>query len=125
MKTGDRIPHFEVTALGGARVRYADLWQLKNIVLVALLPDDAASAEYASAIEDHRAELTQHDTACVVTFEPMPGIERPSVVIADRWGEVQFASEAARAGDLAPVDELLEWLHWVHHQCPECQGEAK
>jgi peroxiredoxin len=43
-----------------------------------------------------------------------------AVFITDRWSEVFFASRSVD-GDAAPdVRELLGWLTFVEHQCPEC-----
>ena len=126
LERGDVVPHFEVTTANGERVRYATLWQHKNLVLISL------AASTSEAVENYLSELTAgiprfsaHNAACVITRVQVPGVPCPGVLIADRWGEVFHVRAASDVGDLPPVDELIEWLEYVEMQCPECQGEAK
>jgi len=52
------VPHFEVTTVDGQRVRYDDIWQRRNLVLVFVNPHQRdAGARYASRQEAHRAEF--------------------------------------------------------------------
>jgi hypothetical protein len=45
-----------------------------------------------------------------------------SVVIADEWGEIYFASESENLhGAISPA-EVLEWVKFVAIQCPECEA---
>jgi hypothetical protein len=125
LRRGDRFPHVEITTRDGARVPYVDLWQSKNLLLIVLAPDDPGSRTYLAEIDARMSDLTINDTACVVSFDAIRHVGRPSVVIADRWGEVQFAIHEAAARDLPAVDEIIDWLRYVQHQCPECQGEAR
>jgi hypothetical protein len=47
---------------------------------------------------------------------------RLTVIIADEWGEVYFASEPEGVhGPVAP-DEVAEWVQYIAIQCPECEG---
>lgn len=47
---------------------------------------------------------------------------RLTVLIADEWGEVYFASEPTEThGPIAP-EEVVEWVKFVSIQCPECEG---
>ena len=122
---GDRVPHFAVTAHDGSRVRYADIWQLKHLLLVALGGAQQQTGPYLTKILARLPELTAGDTACVATFDDVPNLESPAVLIADRWGEVVFVGQSNAASGLPDVDELLEWLRYVQYQCPECEGEAR
>ena len=47
---------------------------------------------------------------------------RLAVIIADRWGEVYFASDPDGLHDAIPGAEVLEWVKFVSIQCPECEG---
>lgn len=116
------VPHFEVTDVGGIRVRYRDIWQRANLLLVCLAGADAAVASrYRDALAAANAELARHETRVVVTGESVPGLPTPSIVIADRWGEIQYT---APLDDPPPLDELVEWLRFVQMRCPECEGES-
>ena len=47
LKTGDLLPHFNVTTLGGEPFAYSDVWQRKNLLLVSLShADSPGNAEY-------------------------------------------------------------------------------
>jgi peroxiredoxin len=124
MRRGDSLPHFSVTTVDGRRVEYVDFWQRQNVVLVTV-PADGSAAQYASDLLRDRERLTAHNTACVVTADPLDGLPPASVVIADQWGEIQFIATGQPAGALPTVAELVEWLEHVQHQCPECQGETR
>jgi hypothetical protein len=48
------------------------------------------------------------------------GVPRPGALVADRWGEVVHVEDG-----WPTVSSLLEWLDYVAHRCPECEGEAR
>ena len=123
MEDPKHIPHFEATALDGRPIRYRDLWQRRNLVLVLAAPDQRdAAMKYASTVQSRYGEFEQAETTVVVTTDPVPGLPTPSVTIADRWGEIVHvetpaATEPSRFPD---VEELLAWIQFVRIQCPEC-----
>jgi hypothetical protein len=123
---GDAVPHFDVRDLDGRTVRYADIWQRRQLVLVALpgAADDVGRA-YAAHVAARLAAPGAPDTAVVVTADSVPSVPAPAVIVADRWGEVYFAAGGAEARDLPAPGEVVEWATFVAHECPECQGEAK
>ena len=126
LERGDPVPHFEVTTLDGDRVSYAMLWQHRNLVLVSLDSSNTEEGEnYLAAVAAGMPRLCAHNAACVMTREQVPGLPRPGVLIADKWGEIVYVRTASDPGDLPPVEELVEWLEYLQMQCPECQGEAK
>ena len=126
LKTGDLLPHFNVTTLGGERFGYSDIWQRKNLVLVSLSHEESAgSADYVSQLTSEMSALTGDDIACVVTRDNISGLPIPGVVVADRWGEIHHVAHAARIEDLTSPAGLVEWSRFIQHQCPECEGEAK
>ena len=109
----------------GTLVRYDDIWQRKNLLLVSLPPDDPKAAAYATSLSVLEGDLAAYDTALLVTTTRIEGVPSPGVVVADRWGEVYYVQEADRAADLPPPDELIDWLRFVRNECPECQGETR
>jgi hypothetical protein len=126
LKTGDLVPHFAVTTVGGERFDYSDIWQRKNLLLVSLShAESAGNADYVSQLTEQMLDLTADDTACVVTRDSISGLPTPGVVVADRWGEIHHVAHAARIEDLTRPAELVEWCRFVQSQCPECEGEAK
>lgn len=120
------VPHFCVTTIDGGTCRYADLWQRKNLLLV-LIPATGSTDRHAyiSTLRDHIADLTAHDTSCVMTSDDITGVRSPAIVIADRWGEIAFIAEAESASELPRLDAIIEWLGHVQGRCPECEGETR
>lgn len=122
---GDEMPHFRVTTVAGQPFRYSDVWQRKNLVLIVLPGDDPEAGRRLPDWTGAAARTSGDDTVWVITPDEVSGVGRPGLVVADKWGEVQFAQSAPTAAGLARGDELAEWLEFVRYQCPECQGEAK
>lgn len=123
---GDALPFFEVTTVTGTQVRYADFWQRKNVALVCL--PELASAEdegYIRQLSDRATAFETYSAACVVTRDPVKQVPRPGLVIADRWGEVQYLASSPTTSGLPDVREILDTLDFVQRRCPECEGEWK
>lgn len=122
----DSIPHFEIPDVDNRTVRYRDVWQQNNLLLIAL-PTGMSDADacYVAELRSRMDELSAHETTCVITRAAIPGVPQPGVVIADRWGEIHWVSPRIRVEELPPASELIEWLRYVQMQCPECQGEAR
>lgn len=112
------MPHFDVTTLDGRRVRYDELWQRRNLLLVIVSPRErAAGMRYARQLHNRRDEFEQEETAVVVTADTIPGFSAPTVLVADRWGEILHRGHVSESLD---VDDLLSWVHFAEIQCPEC-----
>ena len=125
LKKGDRVPHFEVTIVDGPMLAYSTVWQHRHVVLVTLGRDAKDAHAYASAIATRRSEFANQNTACVVTFDPVPGLDAPGVLVADKWGEIAFVAAVPTVSALPSVDDLLEWSDYLQQRCPECEGEAR
>jgi hypothetical protein len=127
LERGDLVPHFTVTTLDGRRVRYADLWQQKTLVLVVLDPehDPGDCAGYATALSAARDGFSALGAELVLTGESLANAPPPCVVVADRWGEVYFAASGQTTVALPGPDVIEDWLEHIRHECPECQGEAR
>lgn len=125
LQPGDLVPHFTVTDLFGKRVDYSSIWQRKNLVLVMLPDTDPSTQSYAEQLMALGRDSNQNHTEWVVTGDRISGMPRPGVVIADRWGELMHVASAPYVAHLPPRDELVEWVDYVQHRCPECEGEAR
>ena len=123
LKPGDQVPHFIVRNLDGDAVAYSAVWQHRNLILAAV-PAAAAFEEYVSLLAN-RTSSFGFDTDCVITHDIVDGLPYPSVVVADRWGEIVHLASAADEARLPDVGELQEWIDYVQRRCPECEGEAK
>jgi hypothetical protein len=64
----------------------------------------------------------------VITSEPVTGFRAPTVVVADRWGEIIHETVAPEASMLPSGEDLLVFLH-AHRRvdrdrvCADCSGE--
>jgi hypothetical protein len=116
------VPHFNVTTVDGRRVRYEEIWQRRNLVLVIVGPHDRDSgAQYASQLKARGEDFEREQATVVVTADAVSGLPAPAVVVADRWGEILYLDTGAgQASRFPDVDELLSWVHFAQIQCPEC-----
>jgi peroxiredoxin len=121
---GDQLPHFEVTTVEGSECSYSSIWQRKNLLLV-LLGASSAVDVYVSSLRARESAFHDLETACVVTSEDVAGLPALAVVIADRWGEILYIDAAPRLPRSPSPEDLLGWLEYVQHRCPECEGEAR
>jgi hypothetical protein len=124
LQRGDPVPHFKVRTVDGDEFSYATIWQHANLVLVTL-PESCGQSRYAFELSARAAEFRNLKGTCVITRDPVTGVPAPSVLVADRWGEVVHVAPAADENGLPTPSELLEWLDYVERKCPECEGEAK
>ena len=124
LQRGDQVPHFEVRTLQGDVFSYEAIWQRKNLVLVTLPAagrDDAYASELAARLGDFEAR----EGTCVITRDPVAGVEPRTAIVADRWGEIVHVARASPVEALPTASELLGWLEYIEQRCPECEGEAK
>ena len=125
LRAHDLMPMFTAAIGDGTVVRYEDIWQRKNLLLVCLPHDDRTASAYATSLSVLEPALAAYDAALLITTTRIEGVASPGVVVADRWGEVYYAQGADRASDLPAPDELVDWLRFVRNECPECQGETR
>jgi hypothetical protein len=125
IRAHDVMPMFTARNADGTVVRYDDIWQRKNLLLVSLPPDDATAGAYATSLSVLEADLAAYDAFLLVTTTRVQGVPSPGVVVVDRWGEVYYVQEADRAAGLPAPQELIDWLQFVRNECPECQGETR
>lgn len=125
IRAHDLMPMFTAAAADGTVVRYEDIWQRKNLLLICLPDDDPTASTYAPSLSVLEPGLAAYDAALLITTTRIEGVASPAVVVADRWGEVYYVQGADRASDLPAPDELIDWLRFVRHECPECQGETR
>jgi hypothetical protein len=122
--SGDNVPHFDVTSIDGRQVRYASIWQRRNLVLIVLPAADGDSfAGYVADLLARRDAFDAQQAECVITRDDVGGLPPPGALVADRWGEI--ACVVAGPAGMPRPDELLAWVEHVRNRCPECEGEAQ
>jgi hypothetical protein len=117
------VPHFDVTTLNGQRVRYQDIWQRRNLVLLVVSPHTrTAAVQYASQLDTRRQEFEDAEATVVITSDAVPAVSPGRAVIADRWGEVLHIEGPPRddISEFPSIDELISWVQFARLQCPEC-----
>jgi hypothetical protein len=124
LRPGEQVPHFVVLDIDGRQVAYGETWQRRNLLLIAAGDDSDVNARVASDLARHLSEISEHEATAVITRDAIPGLPRPGVLIADRWGEVQFVAAGEVGRDAPGAADLVEWLRFVRQRCPECEGEA-
>jgi hypothetical protein len=127
---GDLFPHVTVRRLDGREFSYADVWQRRSLLLVSLpaatpSPDSPDDLEYLARLSANREAFDEYGAEVVATRDTVPGLPSPSILVADRWGEIVAVKHADRASELPPVEELVDWVRFVAQACPECEGETK
>ncbi len=111
-----RVPHFVVRTVDEAEVDYRTIWQKEQLLLVSL--DDSEASRplgvLAGALFGREGDLAATQSRLVVTRDVVPGLPRPGVVVADRWGEIHATLDASSLKD---ADDLIEWLRFVQRKC--------
>ena len=103
-----------VATVDGSHVAYTRFWQQRNVVLVRLSSGKSDSERaLVSVLSSHAVDFDALQAVCVVTCDAVPGVPRPGVVIADRWGEVQSV-----AAGLPEPQDLLDTLEYPSAQMP-------
>ena len=125
IRVHDLMPMFTAATADGTVVRYEDIWQRRNLLLVSLPGDDPTSSAYAASLGVLESSLAAYEAVLLVVATQIEGIPSPGVVVADRWGEVYHLQQADRASALPRPEELIDWLRFVRSECPECQGETR
>ena len=123
----ESVPHFDVPTIDGVRVAYGTIWQRRNLLLISLHTEGAALLRppLLGELEGRQEQLRALATATVITDSAVEGVPAPSVVIADRWGEIYFVRGCDADTGLPDATEILDWLAYIQQECPECEGERR
>lgn len=146
-RVGSRLPMLRLaTAPSGAPV---DLrrWGREATVLVWI--DDSSCERcraYVQELDRHREDFAAWDGRVIVVVpapleeaarlkrdldlhlivagdpehrSPLAGAEGPALLVADRYGDVYYVTEADARHALPGPRELEEWLKFLATQCPE------
>jgi hypothetical protein len=120
LRAGDFLPSFTSETLDGRQMPDTQLWQRRNVVLlVAPREAIATQSSYMSSLDRRVSELKPSDTSLVISHQPIAGVAMPSIVIADRWGEIVHLAHFP-SGSWPSIDDIVEWVEFIRAQCPEC-----
>ena len=116
LQRGDQAPRGDVTTVNGDTFSYRTIWQQKNLVLVTL-PEVTGESPVVSELAARSGDFRDLNSVCVVTRDRVEGLPPPSVLVADRWGEVVHVAVATRVEDLPAAADVLEWLEYIQRRC--------
>jgi peroxiredoxin len=142
------MPHFDLPAAGGKRVMTWNYKGQKNLVILFVLSLFGEWQEHLGRLagayqqyQDHNAEILVVSQDNVETLDgiagrlgiPFPLLSdvdgsvtekytalTPSVFVIDRYGELYAQSTAAMNEEFPDYQRILDGLHLIELQCPEC-----
>ncbi len=94
-----------------------DAYRQQETAVVAIGPDEPALGQQFAARLGHPFPFLS-DPAGHVSEEQ--GLASPSLVIADRWGEIWAAWLGGTTHQFPSEQDILQWLVFIEAQCPEC-----
>jgi peroxiredoxin len=96
---------------------YLDAYRQQETAMVAIGPDEPAENRQLAARLGHPFPCLSDPTGRVIAQQ---GLAPPSLIIADRWGEIWAAWLGGTNHQLPSEQDILQWLSFIEAQCPEC-----
>ncbi|MBV9688698.1 MAG: redoxin domain-containing protein [Ktedonobacteraceae bacterium] len=96
---------------------HVDAYHQQETAVLAIGPDQLAENQQLAAQLGHPFPLLS-DPGGRVTAQQ--GLDTPSLVIADRWGEIWKAWVGDTDHQLPSAQDVLQWLVFIESQCEEC-----
>jgi peroxiredoxin len=94
-----------------------DAYRQEETAVLALGPDEQASNRQLAARLGHPFPFLSDPAGYVITHQ---GLAPPSLIIADRWGEIWAAWLGGTNHQFPSKQDILQWLLFIEVQCPEC-----
>ena len=95
----------------------ADAYRREETVVLAIGPDQPAETQHVASHLALPFPLLS-DPAAQILDQYELGL--PSLIIADRWGEIWAAWSGGQEHRMPSDQDILEWLAFIEAQCPEC-----
>jgi len=96
---------------------HSDAYHQQETVVLAIGPDQLAESQQLAAQLDHPFPLLSDPAEGIIAQQ---GLDTPSLVIADRWGEIWKAWVGSADHRLPSAQDILQWLVFIESQCEEC-----
>ncbi len=94
-----------------------DAYRQEETAVVALGPDEQASNRQQAARLGCPFPFLSDPAGRVIAQQ---GLTPPSLIIADRWGEIWAAWLGGTTHQFPSEQDILQWLSFIEAQCPEC-----
>ncbi len=98
-------------------VAQLDAYRQEETAVVALGPDEPAENRQQATRLGHPFPFLSDPAGRVIAHQ---GLATPSLVIADRWGEIWAAWLGGTTHQFPSQQDILQWLSFIEAQCPEC-----
>jgi peroxiredoxin len=149
LKERTLAPQFDLAATGGRRLMTWKYKGLNNLVIV-FLPDLSTEESRDELQEFARryGQYREHNTELIIVsqdnIQTLDRISRelslpfplacdvdgavtdsyttltPALFVLDRFGELHAQSEAEADEDFPDYRQIIDWLHLIELECPEC-----
>lgn len=148
-ESGHHLHAFTLPDAAGRPVQLRQYLQRSNVMLcfhhgIGCAACDAMLRELTAHVEDFRSEETvvlaigpdqhtENQRFAAQLGDPFPllsdpagrvsaqqGLDTPSLMITDRWGEIWAAWICGADHWLPSAQDILQWLVFIEAQCPEC-----
>ena len=96
---------------------HRDAYHQEETVVLAIGPDQQVENQQLAAHLGHPFPLLSDPAGRIIAQQ---GFDTPSLIIADRWGEIWAVWVGGTDHRLPSGQDLLQWLHFIEAQCPEC-----
>jgi peroxiredoxin len=94
-----------------------EAYRQEETAVLALGPDEPAENRQQAARLGHPFPFLSDPAGRVIAQQ---GLAPPSLIIADRWGEIWAAWPGGTTHQFPSEQDILQWLSFIEAQCPEC-----
>ncbi len=94
-----------------------DAYHQEEAVVLAIGPDQQVKNQQLATRLGQPFPLLSDPTERIIAQQ---GLNTPSLIIADRWGDIWAAWVGGADHQLPSGQDILQWLVFIEAQCPEC-----
>ncbi len=94
-----------------------DAYRQEETAVVAIGPDEPFENRQLAARLGQPFSFLSDPAGSVIAQQ---GLAPPSLIIADRWGEIWAAWLGGTNHQFPSEQDILQWLSFIEAQCPEC-----
>lgn len=96
---------------------HREAYRQEETVVLAIGPDEQASNEQMAAQLGRPFPFLSDREGRIIAQQ---GLALPSLIIADRWGDIWAAWLGGATHQFPSEQDILQWLSFIEIQCPEC-----
>jgi peroxiredoxin len=96
---------------------YREAYEQEETLVLVIGPDQSDENRQLAAQVGHPFPFLSDPAGRISSQQ---GLDTPTLVIADRWGEIWAAWMGGIEHRLPSMQDIREWLVFIEAQCPEC-----